>query len=69
MYTMIYPERRQVTEAQLRTWHADATADGRIGMYLEGTDYPRGGQIAIADIIFDLEDIGDITLADDVDHG
>lgn len=61
-YYLVYPEKRTVTEAQLRMWHADAQANGNIGMYLEGVDYPRGGVVKIEDIIFDLENLGVITL-------
>lgn len=61
-YYLVYPEKRTVTEDQLRMWHADAQADGDISMYLEGVDYPKGGVVKIEDIIFDLEDLGVITV-------
>lgn len=55
---LIYPEERVVTEEQIRTWHADKVADGDISM-------PAPGEtVTLADMIWDLEDLGLITVAE-----
>ena len=58
MIHLIYPEDRYVTEDQIKVWHGDAVANGDVGMY-GPHETPT-----LDDMIFDLEDIGFITVKD-----